>query len=61
MGDFNTGCTAAETGSMLKQGSLELIVNGGIDCIFTRDAPGSGSTIDASPSDHPGVVAELNF
>jgi hypothetical protein len=61
VGDFNSACTSAEPSSMAGQSDLTLIVNGGIDCIFSRNAPGSGTTVDASPSDHPGAYADLTI
>ncbi len=59
LGDFNAGCAATEPRSMASQSDLTLIMDGGIDCVFSRGAPGSGWTVNASPSDHPGVIAEL--
>ena len=61
LGDFNTSCSGSEANSMADLAGLKLIVNGGIDCIFSRDALGAGSTVNASPSDHPAVIAELTL
>ncbi len=61
LGDFNSGCEAQAPSSMSTQSNLSLIVDGGIDCIFTRAMPGTGNTVNASPSDHPGAVATLTL
>ncbi len=61
LGDFNANCSGEYPNDMSSAAALDLIVHGGIDCIFSRDAPGSGTTVDASPSDHDAVVAELTF
>lgn len=61
LGDFNATCSGEYPSNMSSAAELDLIVHGGIDCIFSRNAPGSGTTVDASPSDHDAVVAELTF
>ena len=57
LGDFNTDCTSEDVNTLRSRASMELVVDGGIDCILARDLPGSGAAIEASPSDHPAVVA----
>ncbi|MGE0324814.1 MAG: endonuclease/exonuclease/phosphatase family protein [Polyangiaceae bacterium] len=61
LGDFNAGCSSSYPSNMSSSASLDLIVNGGIDCIFSKSAPGSGMEVNASPSDHDAVVAELTL
>ncbi len=62
VGDFNTSCSGSTAGVMKTAASLDLIFNGGIDCIFSKRATKSkGYTVNASPSDHPSVVAELTL
>ncbi|MGE0324815.1 MAG: hypothetical protein AB7S68_21010 [Polyangiaceae bacterium] len=61
VGDLNAGCTSTAASTMSSGASLDLIVNGGIDCIFSKFAPGGGQTIDATPSDHEAVIAELTL
>ena len=61
LGDLNASCTSTNPESMRQDAALELIVHGGIDCIFSKDAPGTGMEVDAQPSDHEAVVAELTL
>ncbi len=62
VGDFNTSCSGSTAGVMKTAASLDLIANGGIDCIFSKRATKSKAyTVNASPSDHPSVVAELTL
>jgi endonuclease/exonuclease/phosphatase (EEP) superfamily protein YafD len=57
LGDFNCDCTSADVTTLRDLGVMALVVDGGIDCILARDIAGSGAAIDATPSDHPAVVA----
>lgn len=59
VGDFNSRCGGEEVGQMLRQASLTQVVDGGIDCVFSRGLEGSGRVIDAQPSDHPAVLASF--
>lgn len=61
VGDLNTACTSTSASNMSAGGSVNLIVDGGIDCIFSKFAPGGGRTIDAAPSDHDAVIAQLTL
>jgi endonuclease/exonuclease/phosphatase family metal-dependent hydrolase len=61
LGDFNASCHAGNPEAMRGAASLALIVDGGIDCIFSMHAPGAGMEVDAEPSDHDAVVAELTI
>lgn len=61
VGDFNAGCDSAQPTAMSEQAGMDLVVHGGIDCIFARNTTGSGNTVSASPSDHPAVVATFSF
>jgi hypothetical protein len=61
LGDFNTSCSGRNAGTMRDAASLNLNVHGGIDCIFSKGASGSGYIVDANPSDHESVVAELTL
>lgn len=56
VGDFNTGCNTAS--EYMANDEIDLIVDGGIDCIFYSDEGEGegGESFDASPSDHPGVI-----
>jgi len=59
-GDFNRECLSAQ--QMIAQHiPLELAVDGGIDCIFTTGVHASGTRLDAPPSDHPAVIATIDF
>jgi hypothetical protein len=42
LGDFNASCDAGTPESMGAAASLELVVDGDIDCIFSRQGPGAG-------------------
>jgi hypothetical protein len=44
---------------MLHQAGLSQVVDGGIDCVFSRGLEGAGKVIDAQPSDHPAVLASF--
>ena len=57
LGDFNCDCTSADVNTLRSRGGLNLVVDAGIDCILARDLTGSGTAIDAAPSDHPAIVA----
>lgn len=60
VGDFNTGCISTDPNNMANLTGLSLIHNGGIDCLFQKGwITVTGDTFGASPSDHPGVWAEL--
>jgi beta-glucanase (GH16 family) len=59
LGDFNTSCSSGEVQGLSQQTQLSTLVNAGIDCILVRGMTGEGKSINASPSDHPGVVASL--
>ncbi|MGJ8678817.1 endonuclease/exonuclease/phosphatase family protein [Paraglaciecola sp.] len=59
VGDFNSPCSGSIVSIASNQAKLNLMGDGGIDCIFTRTFEGSAKEIDASPSDHPAVVALL--
>jgi endonuclease/exonuclease/phosphatase family metal-dependent hydrolase len=61
LGDFNASCDAGTPESMRAAASLELVVDGDIDCIFSRQGPGAGMEVNAAPSDHEAVVAELTL
>jgi endonuclease/exonuclease/phosphatase family metal-dependent hydrolase len=61
LGDFNEGCGGGNPDGMRSSASMTLIHNAGIDCVFSKQAPGSGYIIDATPSDHNAVVAELTL
>ncbi|MCP4679755.1 MAG: hypothetical protein GY854_30550 [Deltaproteobacteria bacterium] len=60
VGDFNSNCGGNSVGQMIDQAGMNLIVNGGIDCIVGRGFTGFGQTFDATPSDHPGVDAAIS-
>ncbi len=60
VGDFNSGCTDAPAQQLASTAGMTMIVNSGIDCIWSKDFPGSGGTFNASPSDHPGASASLS-
>jgi endonuclease/exonuclease/phosphatase family metal-dependent hydrolase len=59
LGDFNTECTGDDVSTLRGRAQMELVVDGGIDCILVRGATGAGRSLDATPSDHPAVVATL--
>lgn len=59
LGDFNSRCDGEQVRSLGDQADLQLIVSAGIDCILASHADGRGRWIDASPSDHPAVMADL--
>lgn len=59
-GDFNSSCQTVW--SQLNQHTMmHHSVDGGIDCIFSRDATIRGYAITAFPSDHPAVIAEVTY
>jgi hypothetical protein len=60
VGDFNTGCSAAEVNTLVQDAGMQLIGNTGIDCIIAKGFTGTGQSFDASPSDHPGLEANLD-
>lgn len=57
LGDFNCDCASADVTTLRGRGEMALVVDGGIDCILARDLTGTGEVLDATPSDHPAVVA----
>jgi hypothetical protein len=59
-GDFNSQCNLAEK-QLAVYTYFQLIVDGGIDCIFAKNIRATGQTLSAMPSDHPAVIASLNF
>ena len=59
LGDFNCGCSGADVTTLRSRAEMALVVDGGIDCILARDLTGSGAVLDATPSDHPAVVASF--
>ncbi len=61
VGDFNTACSGGEVGSFVQQTQSSMIIDAGIDCILSRGFSGEGQRFNASPSDHPGVVATLKL
>ena len=61
LGDFNSPCAEQVVTSMANLTGMQLVVDGGIDCVFSSSLEGSGNTVDAAPSDHPGVVAEFGL
>jgi hypothetical protein len=56
-GDFNSDCTGSDVSTVLSRGGMDLVVDGGIDCILARGITGSGTSFNAAPSDHPGLAA----
>ena len=61
LGDFNTACNGGEVGQFLNQTGSDLIYGDGIDCVAARGLSGNGYTFNASPSDHPGIAAQLEL
>ena len=61
LGDFNCDCASADVTTLRSRGEMALVVDGGIDCILARDLTGSGAALDATPSDHPAVVATFTI
>ncbi|MBY6212807.1 ADP-ribosylglycohydrolase family protein [Microbulbifer agarilyticus] len=59
VGDFNTACDSATTQALASGTDLSLLYGDGIDCGFARDVKGSGKSIDAAPSDHPGILLKV--
>ncbi|MDX1741542.1 MAG: endonuclease/exonuclease/phosphatase family protein [Rhodothermales bacterium] len=57
VGDFNTDCTGDDVSTVVRRGGMDLVVDGGIDCILARGMTGSGTSFNAAPSDHPAVAA----
>jgi endonuclease/exonuclease/phosphatase family metal-dependent hydrolase len=61
LGDFNTSCKSQVLQTLAKELGLTLTGDAGIDCIFTKHLDGKSTQIDAAPSDHPSLVAELTL
>jgi endonuclease/exonuclease/phosphatase (EEP) superfamily protein YafD len=61
LGDFNISCKSQVLQTLVKDLGLTLTGDAGIDCIFTKHLAGKSSQIDAAPSDHPSLVAELTL
>ena len=61
LGDFNCECTSVDVSAVRNRGRMELVVDGGIDCILARDITGSGTSFNAAPSDHPAVAATFTI
>jgi hypothetical protein len=61
VGDFNGDCTGDDVSAVVTRGGLDLIVDGGIDCILARGITGSGTAFRAEPSDHPAVAATFTL
>jgi endonuclease/exonuclease/phosphatase family metal-dependent hydrolase len=59
LGDFNSDCTDDDVSFVRSHGGMDLVVDGGIDCILARDLAGSGRSFSAAPSDHPGLAAKF--
>ncbi len=60
LGDFNSQCDGKEVRSLQNLIELDLVESAGIDCLFVKGLSGKGTTINASPSDHPAIVATLS-
>jgi len=59
-GDFNRKCTSVQ--QLLTQHiPINLTADGGIDCVFSKGVSALGTVINAAPSDHPAVIAEISF
>jgi endonuclease/exonuclease/phosphatase family metal-dependent hydrolase len=61
LGDFNSQCDGKEVRSLQNLIELNLVESAGIDCLFVKGLSGEGTTIEASPSDHPAIVATLSI
>jgi hypothetical protein len=61
VGDFNTDCISDDVSTVRSRGGMDLVVDGGIDCILARGIGGSGTSLDAEPSDHPAVAATFTI
>ncbi len=59
MGDFNSQCDGKEVSIAQSKAKMTLLNNSGIDCLFVKGLAGKAQTIEAYPSDHPGIVATL--
>ncbi|GAB2506122.1 hypothetical protein GCM10008940_04960 [Microbulbifer agarilyticus] len=59
VGDFNTACDGEATRALTASADLSLIHGDGIDCGFVRGLQGKGKSIEAAPSDHPGILLEV--
>lgn len=59
LGDFNSQCDGKEARLLQALTKVSLVKSAGIDCLFVKGVKGEGSVIDASPSDHPAIVATL--
>jgi len=59
LGDFNTQCTDPLVIQLTKRSKSRLLGSAGIDCIIARGLRGQSEAVDASPSDHPALIATL--
>ncbi|MBN8430996.1 ADP-ribosylglycohydrolase family protein [Microbulbifer salipaludis] len=56
VGDFNTTCDSEAVQALTSRSGLSLLYGDGVDCGFARGLEGSGKSIEATPSDHPGIL-----
>ena len=61
LGDFNTRCDSREVALVQSKVKLTLLKNAGIDCLFVKGLTGKATKISAYPSDHPAIVARLQY
>lgn len=61
LGDFNTRCDSREVALVQSKAKLTLVKDAGIDCLFVKDLTGKATEISAYPSDHPAIVAILQY
>ena len=59
LGDFNSQCDGKEARFLQSTTQVALMTSAGIDCLFVNGLTGQGKVINASPSDHPAIVATL--
>jgi endonuclease/exonuclease/phosphatase family metal-dependent hydrolase len=59
LGDFNSQCDGKEARLLQSTTQVALMASAGIDCLFVKGLTGQGKVINASPSDHPAIVATL--
>ena len=59
LGDFNSQCDGKEARLLQSTTQVVLMTSAGIDCLFVKGLKGQGKVINASPSDHPAIVATL--
>ncbi len=60
LGDFNSQCDGKEAHLVQSTTEVALMTSAGIDCLFVKGLRGQGKVINASPSDHPAIVARLS-